>query len=672
MRRTAVISVGTVAAVVTVAVAVAVAFNLLVARGAIRDQLEAVLTATFETPVSVGRLNITLLPDPSLTARQITFARLDRTPNLSVAAVHVDVGLSQLWRGELVITELRLEDVTGGLAGLMEYVARMSRPRTDEPSVDMALRRILASPVRLLSQGGRKLGPYELAVQFGAEGELMSVTLARLDSLVRLNMARGDPGSVSFGFMARDWRIPYGPPLTFGRVDAVGRWLSEDNELEISDLRVGAYGGALAGQMRLGWGGDWRLKGQALLEGVDAGAFLSDLGRSGLTGRLDWDVAFELRSPELAGLFVAPEMAGDFRLRNGALVTRGESRGKPAGTPLLAFDDLEGQVRYAKGRTELRRLRLRSRKLSTRWLGPYEIKLQTAEEGGLHSASLRREDDRFELLIRPADGGHRLDLDARRWVLPVGPPLRIDRLELAGQLTQSDRLRLDRINAKLYDGQVEGKGSLAWKDRWTMDLNGRVADVDLAPLLAVFDKRSLTGRFNAKGEARLASHSISRLFTRPVIYCDFSILEGAIHEVDLQRAAQNLSDDYVTGGETGFEQLSGRLYLENGMLTVDDLRVASAAFEARGQLAVTPQSDLYGEVNVGIRQVSTLIGIPVRISGTTQEPRLRPTNAAIAGAAAGTAVLGPGLGTALGIKAGQAVKKLSEFLSRAAENARAE
>ena len=660
MKKTAVIIAGTLA----VLVVVATTLHLLVSRDAIRRQLEAVLTATFETPVSIGKLDVSTLPDALLSARQITFARRDQAPNLSVAAVHVDVSMSQIWRGEVVISELRLEDVTGGLEGLLEYIGRMSEASDDPPPVDMALRRIVASPVRLLTRQGRRLGPYEIAIQFGLEGELVAVSIARLDTLVRLNMARGEPGSVNFGFTARDWRVPYGPPLVFDRVDAVGRWLKDQGELEVQDLRMGAYGGAVAGQVRLGWGEEWLLKGQVLVEGVDTGAFLRALGRPGLTGALDWDGAFELRAPELALLLRSPELAGDFTLRNGSLRASRKAGGRAARRPALPFETLEGQIRYKPGRLELRRLQLHAPSLSRRRLGPYHVKMRMKDGGGLRSASLRREDDRVKLMIKSVGDGLEVEFGARRWTVPAGPPIRIDRLDLSGRLAEDDHLEVERIEAKLYGGKVEGKGTFSWENRLKLDLKGRVSDVDLEPLLTALGKPVMAGRFDATGETRLVAARASRLFERPVMYCDFSVRDGAIYEMDLQRAAQNLSDDYVTGGETRFDKLSGRLYLEKGMLTADDMKLTSTAFEAKGELAVDPRDELQGEIDVGLRQVSTLVGIPVQVSGTVQEPRLRPTNAAIAGAAAGTAVLGPGLGTALGIKAGQAVKKLSDFLGR--------
>jgi hypothetical protein len=53
-----------------------------------------------------------------------------------------------------------------------------------------------------------------------------------------------------------------------------------------------------------------------------------------------------------------------------------------------------------------------------------------------------------------------------------------------------------------------------------------------------------------------------------------------------------------------------------------------------------------------------MAAIPLNVSGTVDHPVLLPTKAALAGAVAGTAILGPGVGTGLGVKAAGAVDKL--------------
>jgi hypothetical protein len=50
------------------------------------------------------------------------------------------------------------------------------------------------------------------------------------------------------------------------------------------------------------------------------------------------------------------------------------------------------------------------------------------------------------------------------------------------------------------------------------------------------------------------------------------------------------------------------------------------------------------------------------VSGSIDHPIVYPSKAAIAGAAVGTAILGPGVGTSLGIKASKGLDALKEGL----------
>jgi hypothetical protein len=56
-----------------------------------------------------------------------------------------------------------------------------------------------------------------------------------------------------------------------------------------------------------------------------------------------------------------------------------------------------------------------------------------------------------------------------------------------------------------------------------------------------------------------------------------------------------------------------------------------------------------------------LVSVPLIVSGTLDKPLVYPSKAALAGAAVGTAILGPGLGTSLGSKAGSAVSGLKDL-----------
>jgi hypothetical protein len=62
-------------------------------------------------------------------------------------------------------------------------------------------------------------------------------------------------------------------------------------------------------------------------------------------------------------------------------------------------------------------------------------------------------------------------------------------------------------------------------------------------------------------------------------------------------------------------------------------------------------------VNVEMTGTASLVSVPLDVSGTLQSPVLFPNIAALTGAAVGTGLMGPGFGTGVGVKAGEALDK---------------
>ncbi|MEO8009439.1 MAG: hypothetical protein ABI728_13105, partial [Betaproteobacteria bacterium] len=75
-------------------------------------------------------------------------------------------------------------------------------------------------------------------------------------------------------------------------------------------------------------------------------------------------------------------------------------------------------------------------------------------------------------------------------------------------------------------------------------------------------------------------------------------------------------------------------------------------------VSISSKQELSGQIDVALKSTSAFVSIPLVLSGTVQNPSLYPSKVALAGAAAGTALLGPGLGTAVGMKAARMTQKL--------------
>jgi hypothetical protein len=98
--------------------------------------------------------------------------------------------------------------------------------------------------------------------------------------------------------------------------------------------------------------------------------------------------------------------------------------------------------------------------------------------------------------------------------------------------------------------------------------------------------------------------------------------------------------------------------LDRGTRRLTQLKISSGALSADGNVTISPRDELSGRVNAQVRAAGASAVVPLNVMGSVQSPLLLPTGGTLAGAAVGTAVLGPGLGTSTGAKVGGWVEGL--------------
>jgi hypothetical protein len=137
------------------------------------------------------------------------------------------------------------------------------------------------------------------------------------------------------------------------------------------------------------------------------------------------------------------------------------------------------------------------------------------------------------------------------------------------------------------------------------------------------------------------------------------VRNGVLQGVDIGKAATSfIGKEGAQGGETRFDQLSGHLAVDRGTRRLTRLRISSGVLAADGNVTISPRDQLSGRINANVKVAGVSTGVPLNVSGTMQSPMVLPTGGTVAGAAAGTALLGPGLGTTTGAKVGGWVEDL--------------
>jgi uncharacterized protein involved in outer membrane biogenesis len=276
----------------------------------------------------------------------------------------------------------------------------------------------------------------------------------------------------------------------------------------------------------------------------------------------------------------------------------------------------------------------------------------------LESASLETADGVLKADIRPETGGHLIMINAQKWVLPAGLPLLINKAVLEMHL-KGDKLDIPAIDIALYNGNLSGSASLSWERGWRTSGKLNVKNLSVKePSSMVSKSVYLSGNLNGNGTFSGAAREASTLADNLNADFKFDVDNGVLHGLDLVKVASLLTRQGGGGGETQFDEFSGVLDVKGKQYGLRDIQISSGLLAASGQVKVKPNKELDGVVEVELKKSVSLAAIPLQVSGTLDNPSVLPTKAALAGAVAGTAILGPGVGTSLGVKAGGAIDKL--------------
>lgn len=284
--------------------------------------------------------------------------------------------------------------------------------------------------------------------------------------------------------------------------------------------------------------------------------------------------------------------------------------------------------------------------------GPFDAQLALDDAGRPADATVSTRDGKLKALIKPDGANYLIDVGARAWTLPGAAPLLFDKLSIKG-VASRDELRLDAISARLYGGTATGKITANWQKGLRVNGDLDISELELRQVAAMLSPGArVSGRLSAKPSFSAAAPAAGQLANALRLESDFRVRDGVLHGVDIQQAATRLIKQGSSGGETRFEHLSGHLQVAQGSRHFTQLKIASGVLAADGKLSITPEKALSGRINAEVKAVGTSARVPLNVGGTLGSPLLYPTGASMAGAAVGTAIMGPGFGTSVGAKVG--------------------
>lgn len=290
--------------------------------------------------------------------------------------------------------------------------------------------------------------------------------------------------------------------------------------------------------------------------------------------------------------------------------------------------------------------------------GPFDARVAIAADGTPERADISTRDGKLRLAIKPSGGSFAVDLQATGWRPPLGPPILFDELKIKGVATLNEA-DLSDVRAKLYGGTVTGKTTIGWQKGLQLKGIYAVNAVELRDLVPLFSPETrLSGRLTAKPVFAGSAPKPELLKNALKLETPFDIRDGVLQGIDLKKAATNLIKK-DSSGETRFDTLSGHFAMNRGTQRITKLQVVSGSLAADGHVTIAPDQALSGRINAQVKAGTVAAAtVPLNVSGTVDSPLVLPTGASMAGAAVGTAILGPGVGTTIGAKVGNWAESL--------------
>lgn len=238
-------------------------------------------------------------------------------------------------------------------------------------------------------------------------------------------------------------------------------------------------------------------------------------------------------------------------------------------------------------------------------------------------------------------------------------PLIFDQIR-ARVVVQPERLELSALEAKLYGGKLSGAASVNRKD---VVLSAEIAASGIAmqPLVEALTNEVLfTGTMESTAKFAMRLDAFERFPENLQLAANFHLRNGILTKVDLAQAASGPGNGKVDAkrGVTRFDDLTGLLDVNASGYHFRELKISSGSLNAEGKVDISPSLQLSGRLDAEVKGTVGLASVPMVVSGTLDAPVIRVSKTVWAGAAVGTAILGPGLGTALGMKIGGFLNKL--------------
>ncbi|VAW83390.1 hypothetical protein MNBD_GAMMA16-423 [hydrothermal vent metagenome] len=233
-------------------------------------------------------------------------------------------------------------------------------------------------------------------------------------------------------------------------------------------------------------------------------------------------------------------------------------------------------------------------------------------------------------------------------------------------LVKKNNLSLSNTKISSYSGHFYSELTrLSWKNQFRLTSDLTSEHINIEKLTQHwFDDQTITGSLSGTTNFNLTGENVAALFEEPSIMGKFYVQNGIFYKADLAKASTGRQSNNSNDEKTEFSELSGKIRVKNKNIRLTKLTIISPSISAEGHIKINENDVMEGKLHVGLRSTGGLMNVPLNISGSFSDPNVTPSGSAMLGAALGTSVVGPGLGTLLGLTTSKIFTGIGNLFSR--------
>src|SRR6266545_7079454 len=310
-----------------------------------RGPYEKAAQAWLGEPVTLGSVNLALLPVPLLKFEKIV---IGKQPQMRAAVIKAIPVITSLLEDPISLKSLELENVTFP----REFLPALLQDKGRRGS--LGVRRISAKGLKL-DIPELNLPALDVDASLSPDGALQSVAFSNAERKLSVKL-RPQGGKAGIEISADKFPLPLGMELPFGEFLAKGTVTR--NELALSEVEARAFGGRLLGNARLRWSDGWSLEGDLAVRQMDAAKIAAPLLAG---GTLQGKGAYSMKALLPERLLPNLRLEGNFTIQKGSITNVDMTRllqGSGPGGGTTPFSEVSGGVSADANRLLVRQIRM--------------------------------------------------------------------------------------------------------------------------------------------------------------------------------------------------------------------------------------------------------------------------------------------------------------------------